>query len=96
METKNQLDTSLVFDFFKYKTSDNFIGWEPMRDNASPKYQILVTSMDIHQDANNYMQKTTKSLNPLLRYWWFISENLGMLEDTQLKQHDNTVAFLDV
>ena len=37
METKNQLDTSLVFDFFKYKTSDNLIGCEPMRDNASRK-----------------------------------------------------------
>ena len=35
-----------------------------MRDNASPEQQILVTSMDFHQDATNYMQKNNKITQP--------------------------------
>ena len=53
MEDKNQLDSSCSFQVFKFKTSDNLVGWEPMPDNAGPKQQILVASMDIQQDANN-------------------------------------------
>ena len=37
MQANNQLDTSYSFQFFKFKTFDNLIGWEPMPDNASPK-----------------------------------------------------------
>ena len=35
-----------------------------MSNNTSPKYQILVVSMDIEQDANNYMQKFNKIMQP--------------------------------
>ena len=37
MEAKIQLDTSYSFQVFKFKTSDNLVGWEPMPDNANPK-----------------------------------------------------------
>ena len=37
-----------------------------MPDNASPKQHILVASMDIQQDANNYMQKINKIAQPFL------------------------------
>ena len=35
-----------------------------MSDNANPKQQTLVASMDIQQDANNYMQKIKKITQP--------------------------------
>ena len=35
MEGKNQLDISYSFKFFKFKTSDNLTGSEPMPDNGS-------------------------------------------------------------
>ena len=35
-----------------------------MPENANSKQQILVTSMDISQDANNYMQKINKITHP--------------------------------
>ena len=97
MEAKNQLDTSYRF-WVTFKTSDNLIGWKAMPDNASPKEHIIVASTDISQDANNDLQKSTKSINPFQRYWWFFtSKNFGHDSDnTQLKQHDNSVASMDV
>ena len=34
---KLNLIAHIVFKFFKFKTSDNLVGWEPMPDNGSPK-----------------------------------------------------------
>ena len=46
------------------KTSDNLIGREPMPNSANPKKHIFVASMDIEQDAKNYMQKINKITKP--------------------------------
>ena len=67
-----------------------------MPDNARPKYQILVASMDIQQDASNYMQNINKITQPFPEIMMIYFRELVMLEHTQLKQHDNTVASLDV
>ena len=32
---RNQFITDIVFEFPKFETSENLIGWEPMPDNAS-------------------------------------------------------------
>ena len=58
--------------------------------------KILVASVDIQQDANNYMQKINKITQPRDIGDLLFQRTLGMLEHTQLKQHDNTVASLDV
>ena len=57
---------------------------------------MLVASMDIQQDANNYMQKINKitlsrDISDLLFH-----RTLGMPNHTQLKQYENTVASPDV
>ena len=59
---------------------------------------MLVAKMDIQQDANNYMQKNQQNHSTLSRG---ISDllflrALDMPDQTQLKQHDSTVASLDV
>ena len=36
-EEKINLIPHIVFKFYKFKTSDNLVGWDPMPDNASPK-----------------------------------------------------------
>ena len=38
-----------------------------MPDNASPKYNIFAASMDIQQDANNYVQKYQENHSALSR-----------------------------
>ena len=47
MEEINQLDTLYALWFFKFKTSENLIGWEAMPENTCPKYHIFVASTDI-------------------------------------------------
>ena len=64
MEAKIQLDSSIVFKVFKFKTSDNLIEWELLPDNGSRNKQILVASMDIQQNAKNFMQKINKISQP--------------------------------
>ena len=51
--------------------------------------------MDIQQDANNYMQNINK-ITQLFPEIMIYFREMGMLEHTQLKQHDNNVASLDV
>ena len=68
-----------------------------MPDNTSPKLHTLVASMNIQQDANNYMQKTQQIHSTLSTdIDDLLFQRTCMLEHTQLKQHDNTVASLDV
>ena len=69
-----------------------------MSDNASPKYQLLVALMDIQQDASGYRQKNQQNQSTMYRdiVDLLFQRPLGMLEHTQLKQHDHTVASLDV
>ena len=37
MEAKKSTWPHIVFKFFKFKTSENLIDWEPMPDNANLK-----------------------------------------------------------
>ena len=69
-----------------------------MLDNASPKWQMLVASMDIQQDTNNYMDKNQQNHSILSKDIRDLSfqRTLGMSDHTQLKRQDNNVAFLDM
>ena len=66
-----------------------------MADNTSPNEQMLVASMDIQQDANKYKQKINKITQPFISDLLF-QRTLGLPDQTQLKQHNNTLASLDV
>ena len=103
---KINLINHIVLQFFKFKTSDNLVGLEPMPDNVSPKQQILVASMDIQQNANDYMQKINTITQPFLeilvisRKGWVLvisrdQRTLGMPHHTTLKQDDHAEASLD-
>ena len=56
---------------------------------------MLVASMDIQQDANKYKQKINKITQPFISDLLF-QRTLGLPDQTQLKQHNNTLASLDV
>ena len=64
MDEKINLIPHILSEFFKFKTTDNLVGREAMPDNVSPKWHIFVASMDIYQDANNYLQKINKITQP--------------------------------
>ena len=59
---------------------------------------MLVASINIQQDANNYMQKINKITQPFpeINNDLLFQRTLGMPDYIQLKQHDNNVASLDV
>ena len=57
---------------------------------------MLVASMDIQQDANNYMQKINKITLSIDISDLLFHRTLGMPNHTQLKQHENIVASPDV
>ena len=72
----------IVFEFSKFKTSDNLIDWEAMSDNASPKY--------LQNNQQNH-SVLSKDINDLL-----FPRALGMPNHTKLNQYDNTIAPIDV
>ena len=55
-----------------------------MPDNANPKQQVLVASIDIQQDANNYIQKINKITQPFpeILVICFFQITLGMSDHT--------------
>ena len=59
---------------------------------------MLVASMAIQQNANNYTQKNQQNHSTLSRDIsdLLFQRTLGMLDQTQLKRDDNNVASLDV
>ena len=69
-----------------------------MADKVSLNEQILEASMDIQQDANNYMQKINKitQLSPDILVMCYFRELWACWNINQLKQQDNNVFSLGV